>query len=62
MNALAKDGIPGFDEMIVKATPAARWGSADDFRGIAVFLASNASDFVTGVAITVDGGFTTNLF
>ena len=40
-----------------KRTPAARWGEIDDFAGIAVFLASPASDFVTGTAIPVDGGF-----
>ena len=36
---------------------AGRWGTTDDFRGIAVFLASAASDFITGAAITVDGGY-----
>jgi 2-deoxy-D-gluconate 3-dehydrogenase len=41
----------------VKRTPAGRWGSVDDLRGIAVFLAAPASDFVTGAAITVDGGY-----
>jgi 2-deoxy-D-gluconate 3-dehydrogenase len=38
-------------------TPSARWGEAADFAGIAAFLASSASDFVTGTAIPVDGGF-----
>ena len=38
-------------------TPAARWGAIADFAGIAVFLASPASDFVTGTAIPVDGGY-----
>ncbi|HVC10112.1 MAG TPA: SDR family oxidoreductase, partial [Burkholderiales bacterium] len=38
-------------------TPAARWGGIDDFRGIAVFLAGPASDFVTGAVIAVDGGY-----
>jgi 2-deoxy-D-gluconate 3-dehydrogenase len=37
--------------------PAGRWGTIDDMSGIAVFLASPASDFVTGAAIPVDGGF-----
>jgi 2-deoxy-D-gluconate 3-dehydrogenase len=35
----------------------ARWRTIADFAGIAVFLASSASDFVTGTAIPVDGGF-----
>jgi 2-deoxy-D-gluconate 3-dehydrogenase len=38
-------------------TPAGRWGTADDLAGIAVFLGSSASDFVTGTAIPVDGGY-----
>jgi 2-deoxy-D-gluconate 3-dehydrogenase len=42
---------------VLKRTPAARWGVPDDFAGIAVFLAAPASDFVTGAAITVDGGY-----
>ena len=42
---------------MLKRTPAARWGVPDDLAGIAVFLAAAASDFVTGAAITVDGGY-----
>ena len=38
-------------------TPSGRWGLPDDFAGIAVFLASAASDFITGTAIPVDGGY-----
>ncbi len=38
-------------------TPAGRWGDPDDLAGIAVFLASAASDFITGTAIPVDGGY-----
>jgi 2-deoxy-D-gluconate 3-dehydrogenase len=38
-------------------TPAGRMGTPDDFAGIAAFLASSASDFVTGAEIAVDGGF-----
>jgi 2-dehydro-3-deoxy-D-gluconate 5-dehydrogenase len=49
--------IPGLEERVVARTPAGRWGHPDDFSGIAVFLASPASDFVTGTAIPVDGGF-----
>ncbi len=49
--------IPGLEERVVARTPAGRWGDPDDFAGIAVFLASPASDFVTGTAIPVDGGF-----
>lgn len=37
--------------------PAGRWGKPDDFEGVAVFLASQASDYITGVMIPVDGGY-----
>ena len=45
------------DRTIVARTPAGRWGEADDVAGAAVFLASRASDFVTGVTLPVDGGY-----
>jgi 2-deoxy-D-gluconate 3-dehydrogenase len=38
-------------------TPAGRWGEPNDLSGVAVFLASRASDFVTGTAIPIDGGY-----
>ena len=53
----ARVEIGGLHERVLSRTPAARWGAIDDFAGIAVFLASPASDFVTGTAIPVDGGF-----
>ncbi|MGI9325778.1 MAG: SDR family NAD(P)-dependent oxidoreductase [Pseudomonadales bacterium] len=53
----ARREIPGLEEKITERTPAKRWGHIDDFGGIAVFLASSASDFITGTAIPVDGGF-----
>jgi 2-deoxy-D-gluconate 3-dehydrogenase len=45
------------NEKVVPRTPLKRWGSPDDFAGIVVFLASDASSFLTGAAIPVDGGF-----
>ncbi len=54
--ALADD--PAFDEWLRKRTPAGRWGRLEDLHGIAVFLASGASDFVNGQTIYVDGGIT----
>ena len=45
-----------FDAFIVAKTPAARWGTTDDLKGPAVFLASEASDFVNGHILYVDGG------
>ena len=45
-----------FDAFILSKTPAGRWGNADDLGGPAVFLASDASDFVNGHILYVDGG------
>ncbi len=53
----ARQEIGGLHERVLARTPAARWGAIDDFAGIAVFLASSASDFVTGTAFPVDGGY-----
>jgi 2-deoxy-D-gluconate 3-dehydrogenase len=62
LTAPAKDYIPGFEDMINKRTPVGRWGVPEDFAGIAVFLASQASNFVTGVALPIDGGYLLPLF
>ena len=53
----AREQIPGLHDSVLRRTPAARWGTMDDFRGVAVFLAASASDFITGTAIPVDGGY-----
>lgn len=45
-----------FDQFIIAKTPAARWGLAEDLQGPAVFLASDASNFVNGHVLYVDGG------
>ncbi|MDF9830529.1 gluconate 5-dehydrogenase [Parabacteroides sp. PF5-6] len=51
------DGSPHpFDSFIIAKTPAARWGTAEDLAGPAVFLASEASNFVNGHILYVDGG------
>lgn len=52
---LREDGHP-FNSFIIAKTPAARWGEAEDLTGPAIFLASNASDFVNGHILYVDGG------
>ena len=49
--------IPGLHERVVDRTPAGRWGLPSDFAGMAVLLSSPASDFITGTAIPVDGGY-----
>jgi 2-deoxy-D-gluconate 3-dehydrogenase len=53
----AREQIDGLHERVLARTPATRWGASSDFAGVAVFLSSSASDFVTGTAIPVDGGF-----
>jgi 2-dehydro-3-deoxy-D-gluconate 5-dehydrogenase len=53
----ARQEVAGLHDRVLARTPAARWGRADDLEGIAVFLASAASDFITGTAISVDGGY-----
>ena len=53
----ARKQIEGLHDRVLARTPAGRWGDPADFAGIAVFLASRASDFLTGTAIPVDGGY-----
>jgi 2-deoxy-D-gluconate 3-dehydrogenase len=53
----ARQQVAGLHERVLARTPAGRWGVPDDLAGIAIFVASAASDFVTGAAIPVDGGF-----
>ncbi len=55
LTATGKRDVPGLNERILGRTPAGRWGEPEDLAGIAVFLASTASDFVNGAAIPVDG-------
>jgi 2-deoxy-D-gluconate 3-dehydrogenase len=49
--------IPTLHEAVLARTPAKRWGHPDDLAGTAVFLSSSASDFLTGISIPVDGGY-----
>jgi 2-deoxy-D-gluconate 3-dehydrogenase len=53
----ARAQVQGLNERVLARTPAGRWGEPSDLAGIAVFLASSASDFITGTAIPVDGGY-----
>ena len=57
LTRMARDHVDGLNEQVLARTPAGRWGVPEDLAGVAVFLASPASDFVTGTAIPVDGGF-----
>jgi 2-deoxy-D-gluconate 3-dehydrogenase len=53
----ARREVQGLHDRVLARTPADRWGEPDDLSGIAVFLGGPASDFVTGTAIPVDGGY-----
>jgi len=53
----AKANDPELEQRVKVRTPAGRWGETEDIAGCAVFLASPASDFITGAAIPVDGGY-----
>ena len=53
----ARREVEGLHDNVLRRTPAKRWGTGADMAGVAVFLASPASDFVTGSAIPVDGGY-----
>ena len=53
----ARREVEGLYERQLARMPAGRWGVPEDHAGVAVFLASRASDYVTGVSIPVDGGF-----
>jgi 2-deoxy-D-gluconate 3-dehydrogenase len=57
MTKRARQDIAGLHERVLARTPAGRWGEPGDLSGIAVFLSSTASDFITGTAIPVDGGY-----
>jgi len=53
----ARAQVAGLNERVLARVPTGRWAQPDDLAGTAVWLASRASDFVTGTTITVDGGF-----
>jgi 2-deoxy-D-gluconate 3-dehydrogenase len=53
---------PQLHDNVVSRTPADRWGQPEDLAGAAVFFSSRASDYVTGTALPVDGGFSSSMF
>jgi 2-deoxy-D-gluconate 3-dehydrogenase len=57
MTDRARVEIPGLGERVSARIPAGRWAQPDDMAGTAVWLASRASDYVTGAAIPIDGGY-----
>jgi len=55
---LSAQSFEKLNKTIIQRTPARRWGEPSDFEGLAVYLASPESDFLTGTAIPLDGGYT----
>lgn len=56
----ARVDIPELQKRVEERTPVGRWGKPDDLGGIAVFLSSDGSNFISGTAIPVDGGYSIN--
>jgi 2-deoxy-D-gluconate 3-dehydrogenase len=56
-----REAVKGLNAMVLLRTPMGRWGVPADLAGIAVFLAAPASDFITGAAIPVDGGYASQI-
>jgi len=53
----ARQQVDGLHDYVLSRTPVGRWGKPDDIAGAAVFFCSPAADFVTGAALSVDGGY-----
>ncbi len=58
----ARRNLPELNERVVNRTPSQRWGDPEDLAGAAIFFCSPASNFVTGTALPVDGGFSSSMF
>jgi 2-deoxy-D-gluconate 3-dehydrogenase len=57
LTRMARKGSPELHDRIEARIPTGRWGEPEDLAGLAVFLASPASDYITGASIPIDGGF-----
>jgi 2-deoxy-D-gluconate 3-dehydrogenase len=57
----ARVEVPGLHERVLARIAAGRWAKPEDMAGTAIWLASHASDYVTGIALPVDGGYTATL-
>ena len=56
-----RQSAPAMFAKVAERTPAGRWGQPEDLAGLAIFLASRASDFITGTAIPADGGYSVHI-
>jgi 2-deoxy-D-gluconate 3-dehydrogenase len=61
LTAGARQYMPDLEERVLRRSPTGRWGTPRDLAGTACFLAAPASDFVTGTAIPVDGGYSIHM-
>lgn len=57
----ARVELEGLNERVLTRTPVGRWGKPEDLQGTAIYLATAASNFVTGVALPVDGGYSVSI-
>jgi 2-deoxy-D-gluconate 3-dehydrogenase len=57
----AREEVPGLYERVLARIPTGRWAQPKDIAGTAIWLASPASDYVTGIAVPVDGGYSSSL-
>jgi 2-deoxy-D-gluconate 3-dehydrogenase len=57
----ARVELDGLNERVLSRTPIGRWGRPEDLQGTAIYLATAASNFVTGVALPVDGGYSVSV-
>jgi 2-deoxy-D-gluconate 3-dehydrogenase len=57
----AREEVPGLYERVLARIPTGRWAEPKDIAGTAIWLASPASDYVTGIAVAVDGGYSSSL-
>jgi len=57
MTIAARQQVPGLHERVLSRIAYGRWAKPEDMAGAAVFLASKGSDYITGVALPVDGGY-----
>jgi 2-deoxy-D-gluconate 3-dehydrogenase len=61
MTQRARIELEGLNEQVIARTPVGRWGTTQEVAGTAIYLATAASNFITGVALPVDGGYSVSI-